>query len=51
MSAMYDKPAQCPRCGASVTKGVNGNGYVLYNKGTQNLHNCTGAKNPWTNYK
>lgn len=43
--------SQCPRCGSkSVTKGVNGNIWVLYNKGTQNLHNCTGASNPWSNY-
>lgn len=43
---------RCPNCGSrSVTRGINGNGWVLYNAGTQNLHNCTGASNPWDNYE
>lgn len=43
--------SKCPNCGStSVVKGVNGNSYVLYNKGTQNLHNCTGSENAWSNY-
>lgn len=42
---------KCPHCGSkSVVKGINGNGWVLYNAGTQTLHNCTRATNPWDNY-
>lgn len=42
----------CPHCGStSVTKEVNGNIWVLFEKGTQILHNCTKAENPWSNYE
>jgi len=43
---------RCPNCGSrSVVRVINGNIWVLFDAGTQNLHNCTGASNPWDNYE